>query len=410
MILFSMIVYLGCYTDETHPNGLKALQLDEKSGAMAIVAEYPVPNALYQALSPDGKWLYSCSGEGLAAFDVSREPREGFLACRTGESGEFPSCLSCTSCLKLSAALREPLALDLCHIAAMPDGKRVVFADYRNGFAGSVAVEGGRFGEPIIHRHSGSGPNLPRQDKAHCHQALPLPDGSGYAVCDLGLDEIVEYPSGRIFKTTPAGAGPRHLLFHPNGRLAFLVSELGNFVSSLAWSPADGFRTLDTLSTIISQKPQESFKQGVQERQENNSPASPVLHAKNLCACAPPRETNPVLNTDSSRLAAAIRFTPDMKRIVVSNRGENSLVVFDFDEATGRLAFKARTFLSGSWPRDFIFVSSTLALVAMERSGEVHVLRYDSSTGLFERIATLGGVFRPVALLAGQPVLYGQLK
>ena len=63
-----MIVYLGCYTDETHPNGLKALQLDEKSGAMAIVAEYPVSNALYQALSPDGKWLYSCTGEGLDAF------------------------------------------------------------------------------------------------------------------------------------------------------------------------------------------------------------------------------------------------------------------------------------------------------------------------------------------------------
>ena len=52
-----MIVYLGCYTDETHTNGLKVLQLDEKSGAMAIVAEYPVSNALYQALSPDGKWL-----------------------------------------------------------------------------------------------------------------------------------------------------------------------------------------------------------------------------------------------------------------------------------------------------------------------------------------------------------------
>lgn len=27
MILFSMIVYLGCYTDETHPNGLKATLL-----------------------------------------------------------------------------------------------------------------------------------------------------------------------------------------------------------------------------------------------------------------------------------------------------------------------------------------------------------------------------------------------
>ena len=394
-----MMIFLGCYTDEARPNGLKALSLDEATGSMEVVAEYPVSNALYQALSPDGKWLYSCSGEGLAAFDVSRRDAETQRKENSDSSDMSANALNLkTRALASASEKSEFISLCLCHVAAMPDGKRVVFADYRNGFAGSVAVEGGRFGEPIIHRHSGSGPNLPRQDKAHCHQALPFPDGSGYAVCDLGLDEIVEYPSGRVFKTTPAGAGPRHLLFHPNGRLAFLISELGNFVSSLAWSPADGFRTLDTLSTIISQKPQESFKQGVQERQENNSPDSPVLHAKNLCACAPPRETNPVLNTDSSHLAAAIRFTPDMKRIVVSNRGENSLVVFDFDEATGRLAFKARTLLTGDWPRDFIFVSPTLALVAMERSGEVHALRFDAASGGFSILSTLSGLFRPVAL------------
>ena len=110
---------------------------------------------------------------------------------------------------------------------------------------------------------------------------------------------------------------------------------------------------------------------------------------------------NPVLNTDSSHLAAAIRFTPDVKRIVVSNRGENSLVVFDFDEATGRLAFKARTLLTGSWPRDFIFVSPTLALVAMERSGEVHALRFDAASGGFSVLSTLSDLFRPVALLCG---------
>ena len=343
MMLFAMIVYLGCYTDEARPNGLKALSLDEATGRMEVVAEYPVSNALYQALSPDGLRLYSCTGEGLASYDIGKD---GNLA--------GIDALSLGNCV--------------CHVAAMPDGTRVVFADYLGGFAGSVAVEGGRFGEPIIHRHSGSGPNLPRQDKAHCHQALPLPDGSGYAVCDLGLDEIVEYPSGRIFKTTPAGAGPRHLIFHPNGRLAFLVSELGNLVSSLSWSPSEGFKTLDTLSTLSDEK-----------------------HISL-------REANPIQKTTGANLAAAIRFTPDMKCIVVSNRGENSLVVFDFDEATGRLAFKARTLLTGSWPRDFIFVSPTLALVAMERSGEVHALRFDAASGGFSVLSTLSDLFRPVAL------------
>ena len=360
------MVYLGCYTDDAHPCGLKSLSLDAATGRMEVVAEYPVSNALYQALSPDGKWLYTCTSEGLAVFDVSRRDAETQRKENSDSSDMSANALNLkTRALASASEKSEFISLCLCHVAAMPDGMRVVFADYLGGFAGSVAVEGGRFGEPIIHRHSGSGPNLPRQDKAHCHQALPLPDGSGYAVCDLGLDEIVEYPSGRVFKTTPAGAGPRHLIFHPNGRLAFLVSELGNLVTSLSWSPVDGFQALDSLSTL-------------------ENPVNPV---------------NPVLNTDSSRLAAAIRFTPDMKRIIVSNRGENSLVVFDFDEATGRLAFKARTFLPGSWPRDFLFVTDTLALVAMERSGCVHALGYDRDDGGFRVISTLSNLFRPVALL-----------
>ena len=345
-------IALGCYTDVAHPNGLKVLELDEVSGAMSVCAEYPVSNALYQALSPDGNWLYTCTGEGLAAF------RGQGSGVRSQGSGVLDRCDD----VRLGSCV--------CHVAAMPDGKRVVFADYLGGFAGSVAVENGKFGEVVTHRHSGSGPNLPRQDKAHCHQALPTPDGKGYCVVDLGLDQIVEYPSGRVFRTSPSGAGPRHLIFHPNGRLAFLVSELGNLVTSLSWNQEKGFETLDMTSTM-----------------NTDSASSASLR---LC-----------VKSGLSRLAAAIRFTPDMKRIVVSNRGEDSLAVYDFDSATGRLAFKSRTFLDGSWPRDFIFVSDKLALVALERSGEVHALRYNAATGDFKMIATLGGLFRPVSLCKG---------
>lgn len=334
-----MIFFAGCYTDAANPNGLKVLRLDEATGRMDVVAEHEVSNAIYTALSPDGGFLYSCTGEGLRSFAVS-------------DGGRLEKI--------------DDLALGkcVCHVAAMPDGARVVFADYLGGFAGSVAVAGGRFGEVTRHRHSGAGPNLPRQGAAHCHQALPLPGGAGYVVCDLGLDELVEYPAGRVFKTAPAGAGPRHILFHLNGRLAFLVSELGNLVSSLAWSADGGFRLIDTLPTL-----------------EN--------------ASLPVGSVTGTTNTD---LAAAVRFTPDGKCVVVSNRGENSLVVYAFEEATGRLSFKARTRLPGSWPRDFIFVSDTLALVAMERSGEVLALRYEASTGRFAVVSTLGGLFRPVAL------------
>ena len=366
-------IALGCYTDASHPNGLKLLELDESSGVMSVLAERPASNALYQALSPDGTILYSCTGEGLASFEGTGNGEwvMGNGGWRMVDDVKLGGCV--------------------CHVAAMPDGKQVVFADYLGGFAGSVAVENGKFGEVVTHRHSGSGPNLPRQDKAHCHQALPTPDGKGYCVVDLGLDQIVEYPSGRVFRTSPSGAGPRHLLFHPDGRLAFLVSELGNLVSSLSWSPADGFKLLDTYSTVIdlSRKERKDYKG---ELFTNSTRSTRSTRLNNLV-----NPVNPVKNNQ----AAAIHFTPDMKRIVVSNRGEDSLAVYDFDSATGRLAFKSRTFLDGSWPRDFMFVSDDLALVAMERSGEVHALRYNAATGDFKMIATLGGLFRPVALCKG---------
>ncbi|MBQ9431103.1 MAG: lactonase family protein [Kiritimatiellae bacterium] len=327
-----MIIYLGSYTDGTHPNGLKVLNLDEATGQMSVADEYPVSNALYQDLSPDGRTLFSCTGEGLAAFRVNGDRLLKIDEIKVG------------SCV--------------CHIAVMPKARRVVFADYLGGFAGDASIDDeGRFGVVVCHQHTGSGPNLPRQDKAHCHQAMPAPDGKSYCVVDLGTDEIVTYPEGRKFKTPPPGAGPRHLLFHPNGRLAFLVYELGNLVSSLRWDAKEGFSIIDTLPTL----------------------AGPA-------------------KKDSPSLAAAVRFTPDMKRIVVSNRGENSLAAYDYDEKSGKISFKARTLLTGSWPRDFIFVTDTLALVAMERSGEVHALRYHPESGEFTIVSTLNALFRPVAL------------
>ena len=344
-------IALGCYTDASHPNGLKILELDEGSGAMSVVAGLSVSNALYQAISPDGKYIYSCTGNGLASFRAEGlEPVDSI-----------------------------PLGNCVCHVSAMPDGKRVAFADYLGGFAGSVEVANGRFGQIVKHQHSGSGPNLPRQSSAHCHQAIPAPGGNGYCVVDLGLDQIVEYPSGRVFRTFPSGAGPRHLLFHPNGRLAFLVYELGNLVSSLSWSPTEGFKIIDTYSTIID----------CRRKEQGGAPS----RCATMIGGAGSSTSLGVGRRNSQ--AAAIRFTPDGRRVVVSNRGENSLAVFDFDEASGKLAFKARTMLAGDWPRDFAFVNDRLALVAMERSGDVSALGYDAASGAFSEISSLHGLYRP---------------
>ena len=331
----AMLIYLGCYTDSANLNGLKALRLDESTGRMEVVAEYAVSNAIYQALSSDGRILYSVVSRGVASFSVA--PDGALAKIGQVDVGSTP-----------------------CHISILPGEDRVAWAAYSAGLAGSVKVSGGRFGEVVVHRHSGSGPNLPRQNAAHCHQALPAP-GGGYCVVDLGLDQVITYPEGRVFTTSPTGAGPRHMVFHPNAKMAFLVYELGNFVSSLRVEKGGDFTMLDIQYTL------------------------------------PPKGTGRGPNGD---LAAAIRLTPDMKRVVVSNRGEESLVAYDFDISTGKLSLAARSQLPGSWPRDFAFVTDSLALVAMERSGDVHALRYDAATGRFDVIATISGFFRPVAITA----------
>ena len=335
----AIAVYVGCNADAGHPMGVHVLSVNLQSGVVEKIGSRRLNHAVYLAYAPDGRYVYSCSDTGLASFAVE------------GSS--------------LSMVDEVPLPGGPCHISAMPDGRRLAWAEYMGGTCGSVEVADGRFAKVVVHRHSGSGPNLPRQAGPHCHQAVLTPDGKGYCVVDLGLDQIVEYPSGRTFHTSPAGAGPRPLLFHPNGRLAFLVSEMGNLVSSLSWSPEAGFTLMDTQPTL--------FGDSVSFESKNN-------------------------------LAAAIRFTPDGKCIVVSNRGENSLVVFDFDEATGKLTFKARTLLSGDWPRDFAFAGDDIVLVAFERSGEVQTLRYDSESGMFAPLVTLGGFYRPLAVLPQKEV------
>ena len=329
-----MVVVIGCYTDNGNTNGLHACEVDAATGAIRAVASYAVDNPLYFAR--DGEMLYATSGDGLVSFRTDGASISPVDRVSLGGRG-------------------------MCHVSVMPGGGRVAWAAYSNGLAGSVEVSGGKFGKVVSHEHKGSGPNLPRQNASHPHCAVPTPDGKGYAVCDLGLDSIVSYPSGTSFGTTPAGAGPRHVLFHPGGCLAFVVFELGNQLGVYGWSEAEGFgRLLDQVRTL------------------------------------PEWPTGRGYNGD---LAAAVRLSPDGRRVIMSNRGEQSLVSYRFDEATGRLSDCVRTVLPGSWPRDFIFLTDTLALVAMERSGELHTLRYDPGKGSFNVLSTLGGFHRPVAVL-----------
>ena len=79
---------------------------------------------------------------------------------------------------------------------------------------------------------------LDRQDHSHCHHVVFY---QGYLyVVDLGTDTINVYhfndTNGEVsligdrIKTEP-GAGPRHIIFHPNKPLAFVCNELDSTIN-----------------------------------------------------------------------------------------------------------------------------------------------------------------------------------
>lgn len=163
--------------------------------------------------------------------------------------------------------------------------------------------------------HSGSGPNLPRQDKAHCHFIKPSPDGKYILVCDLGLDTIFTYDTDLNVisaEKVPDGHGVRHLAYSQDGKTVYAVNELAATVSVLDYS--DGKLTLlDTVETLP------------EDCTEKNT-------------------------------AAAIRVYGN--RLYVSNRAQSLVAVMDISNRIPKLIKQIST--DGISPRDFDIIDNTM--------------------------------------------------
>lgn len=63
---------------------------------------------------------------------------------------------------------------------------------------------------------------------------------------DLGIDKIITYEiKDSVLKEVNSlavnpGSGPRHITFHPNGKYAYVMTELSSEVIVLTYNPAEG--------------------------------------------------------------------------------------------------------------------------------------------------------------------------
>lgn len=205
-----------------------------------------------------------------------------------------------------------------CYVAVDEKRQLVYSANYHLGEVVSYKIlENGGLELADVITHSGSGPH-PNQEKAHVHYTDLAPDGRLIA-CDLGSDGVYTYDVSETGKLTEVavfqaepGTGPRHLVFHPQENIAYLIGELANTVTVLAYFSDGHFEKIATYSTL-------------------------------------PEDFN------GESAGGAIRITKDGKYLYASNRGHNSLAIFAVEKGGKTLALVAITDTKGDFPRDFAF-------------------------------------------------------
>jgi 6-phosphogluconolactonase len=324
------IGYIGTYT-KGDSKGIYTFTLDTEAAKITDVKVVAIlGNPTYLTISQDNQYLYSVIKEGesggVAAYSIN------------GQTGELKA---------LNKQLLE--GASPCHISVDRENRNVVTANYHKGTVESYSVnkENGTVNPASsIIEHKGSGPNKERQEKPHVHYSGFTPDEKYVAVVDLGIDKLITYElnNGTLTEvnslSVKPGSGPRHLTFHPNGKYAYLMTELSSEVIALAYNKEDGsFTELQYISTIP-----KNFT-------ENNQ-------------------------------GSAIHISSDGRFVYAANRGHNSLAVFSVNQDSGELAFIEHTLTEGDWPRDFMLDPTEKFLVASnQESGNLVLYSRDESTG-----------------------------
>lgn len=351
----AILVYVGTYT-HGKSEGIYLYRFDPASGALTLVdIARGVVNPSFLALHPQKPYLYAVNetmefneqpGGAVSAFAVN--PQTGALAFLNQQlsHGGAP-----------------------CHLSVERTGQFVLAANYMGGNVAVFPIQAdGRLGAAAdVVQHLGSGPDPRRQERPHAH-SINLDPANRYALAaDLGLDKIMVYQldltHGRLvsnqepWATLHAGAGPRHLAFHPNGHYVYVINELDSTMSAFIYDAEKGtMREVQSISALP-----EGF-------------------------------------TDKS-YCADVHVAPSGRFVYGSNRGHDSIAIFAVDEATGKLACIGHEPTQGRNPRNFVLdPTGAFLLAANQDSDTVVTFRVNPETGRLTPTGHVVEVPMPVCL------------
>jgi 6-phosphogluconolactonase len=313
--------------------GLSLAHFDTDTGVLTTpqLAVEAVQPAFF-VIHPDGRHLYTVNaGEpgGISAYSID------------------PAGARLTLINQVPSGGGEPAYVSLDQTARF-----VLVANYNGGNIAAFALkpDGGIGARTAFVQHTGRSVNPRRQSAVHPHSIIVDPTNHFALVADLGLDKLFVYrfddrtgaltPNAPPFAAVKSGSGPRHVKFHPNGRWAYLINEMGRSVTALNWDSARGALTeFQTISTL-------------------------------------PADFN------GTSTCAEVLVHPNGRFLYGSNRGHDSIAVFAIDPASGLLTPVEYVPTQGRTPRNFAFdPTGKWIICANQDSNNAVVFRVDDATG-----------------------------
>jgi 6-phosphogluconolactonase len=334
----AMLVYFGTYTG-AKSKGIYVSRFDSATGRLTspeLAVETPSPSFL--AIHPNKHFLYA-AGE---TTNLGGKPVGSVSAFKLdANSGQ------------LTLVNQEPSGgAGPCHLAVDPTGKCLLVANYGSGSIAALPIQpdGSLAAPSTVIQHQGSSVNPQRQAGPHAHFITPAPRNRFALACDLGLDQVLVYrfdpaKSSLVANVPPCaavkpGSGPRHLAFHPSGRFVFLINEMGSSLIVFAYDAKRGaLKELQTISTLPE-------------------------------------------NFAGNSTCAEVQVHPSGKFVYGSNRGHDSIAIFGFDTASGKLTLLEHQPTQGKTPRHFALDPAGNWLLAENQdSDNVVAFRVNAKTG-----------------------------
>lgn len=336
-----MILYAGSYTQEVGPGlsgvgaGIYCFNFNNETGELKLIHTLLNRNTSYIAISKNKKFLYS-----FQEVSVNENPVALAFKIKNDHTLELIN--------------KQPIKGSLpCHLSLMADDNVLGIACYGSGSIHLFQVaENGRLEKCLQNIfHEGKSANKDRQESAHAHMITVFKNE--VFVPDLGIDAVVNYAFVKETKSLiekykvniPLGEGPRHIVFHPSGKYAFVINELTGFISVLK-----------------EKKGEFKFAQNISSLPKNH---------------------------EGLPSAAAIKISNCGTFLYCSNRGSESIAIFKFNAENGELNIVGQQPTGGKTPRDFtISPEGKWLLVANQDSNNIVVFKIEPTTGVLEKQTT----------------------